>query len=637
MRQIFKRLRFFLLNRRWLWVRAVIFFYDFFAIIASWLGANFLFYNSVSIDRFKNAYIAFPLVLFCQVVAIFLFRLDRIVARFIAPADLIRIIEAAFLAVVISFGVLFYYLDIPVSVFVMDFLLLVSIMSGGRLLYRFYTEGFSTPERGIRTIIVGAGRAGELLLRDLLRKEQELYKPIGFVDDDRLKLGKEILGVKVLGRTRELPVIAKRLDVEMVLLAIPSASQRTIRRIADICKSIDVPCRMMPSFETIMTGNLRLKHLEHTQIEPVQIAEDVLGRKPVHIDDALVGQELEGKTVLVSGAGGSIGGELCRQISELSPNKLILLESSEFALYQIEMQLKERMPYLPIRAVLGSVCDLEGMRELFDTEGPDIVFHAAAYKHVPIVELNAKAGVETNVFGTKVMADVSHEFGVSKFVLISTDKAVKPTNVMGATKRVAEIYCQNLNARSDTAFIITRFGNVLESSGSVVPLFRSQIQRGGPVTVTHPEIRRFFMTTHEACQLVLQAASLGKGGEIFVLDMGEPVKIVDLAEQLIRLYGLVPEVDIPIQFTGLRPGEKLYEELFYPAESLSPTAHPKVLLAMGDGHRDWIWFNAQLKRLKAAKGDEEIRKALKSIVAEYKVKKPVSGVCVPLESGLKEG
>ncbi|MDD3552929.1 MAG: nucleoside-diphosphate sugar epimerase/dehydratase [Deltaproteobacteria bacterium] len=637
MRQIFKRLRFFLLNRRWLWVRTVIFFYDIMAVVAAWLGATYLFYNfSVPGEQLKNAYVALPLLMFCQISAAFPFRLDRIVARFIAPADLIRIIEAAFAAVLVSFTVMFYYFSIPFSVFVIDFLLLVSIMSGGRLVYRFYTEGFSTPERGIRTIIVGAGRAGELLLRDLLHKEQDIYKPIGFVDDDRLKLGKEILGVKVLGRTRELPVIARRLDVEMVLLAIPSASQRTVKRIAAICKSIDVPCRMMPSFETIMTGNLRIKNTDHVQIEPVQIAEDVLGRKPVHIDDSLVRQELEGKTVLVSGAGGSIGGELCRQIAELSPNKLILLEASEFALYQIEMQLKERLPYLPIRAVLGNVCDPDGMRALFDEEGPDIVFHAAAYKHVPIVELNAKAGVETNVFGTRMMADVSHEFGVEKFVLISTDKAVKPTNVMGATKRVAEIYCQNLNDRSDTAFIITRFGNVLESSGSVVPLFRSQIQKGGPVTVTHPEIRRFFMTTHEACQLVLQAASLGNGGEIFVLDMGEPVKIVDLAEQVIRLYGLIPDVDVHIKFTGLRPGEKLYEELFYPAESLTPTAHPKVLLAMGDGQRDWVWFNAQLKRLKAARGEEEIRKALKSIVTEYKVKKPASGMYVQLESG-REG
>jgi len=637
MRQLVKRVRFFFLNRRWLWVRAVIFFYDFFAVVAAWFGATWLFYNfNVPAEQLKNLYIALPFIIFCQIVAAFPFRLDRIVVRFIATADLIRIIEAAFVAVSVSYVFTFYSVKVPFSIFIIDFLLLVSVMTGGRLLYRFYTEGFSTPERGTRTIIVGAGRAGELLLRDLLHKEQNLYKPIGFVDDDRLKVGKEILGVKILGRTRELPVIAKRLDVDMVLLAIPSAPPHTIRRIAAICRAIGVPCRMMPSFETIMTGNLRIKNTDYVQIEPVKMAEDVLGRKPVHIDDSLVKQELEGKNVLVTGAGGSIGGELCRQIAELSPNKLILLDASEFALYQIEMQLKERLPYLPIRAVLGNVCDPDGMRAIFEEETPDIVFHAAAYKHVPIVELNPKSGVETNVFGTKLMADISHEFGVKKFVLISTDKAVKPTNVMGATKRVAEIYCQNLNDRSDTAFIITRFGNVLESSGSVVPLFRRQIQKGGPVTVTHPEIRRFFMTTHEACQLVLQAASLGNGGEIFVLDMGEPVKIVDLAEQVIRLYGFIPYVDIPIQFTGLRPGEKLYEELFYPAESLSATAHPKVLLAMGNGQRDWVWFNAQLKRLKAAKTADEIRKALKSIVAEYKVKKPVPSVYVQLESS-REG
>ncbi len=608
----YKRLRIYLMSKRMLWVRTAIFLYDAFSIAMAWFLAFLLRFNFEMPEQYWHIALRLVLaVLTIQGAVILYFRLDRIVPRFIGPPDFVRILKAAFSASALT-ALLLLVTTTPKSVFITDFFMLTAFMAGGRFLYRFYQEGFTSPHDGLRTLIVGAGRAGEFLVRDLIRKGQDSYWPVGFIDDDRSKFGKEIHGIRVMGRTRDIPLIVRRLDVEMVILAIPTANPRNLKRITELCQEANVPCRIVPSLEKLITGRVTIDTLRDVTIE------DILGREPVRLDWATIRQEITGKIILVSGAGGSIGGELSRQIAKLNPARLILVENNEFALYQIEMDIKEEYNSILYEAVLCDVRHSEALEEIFVKYRPHIVFHAAAYKHVPMVELNPAAGIEANVFGTKNIADISARYGVKKFIFISTDKAVRPTNIMGASKRIAEMYCQSLNEQSDTVFITTRFGNVLESSGSVVPLFKKQVRQGGPITVTHPEIKRYFMTTQEACQLVLQAAAIGRGGEIFVLDMGEPVKILDLAEQIIRLHGLTPHTDIEIIFSGLRPGEKLFEELFYPDENLIVTSHPKILLARKLVASDWIWLNAQLKRLAGCiKDPDKLKGCVKAIVVDY--------------------
>lgn len=610
MKYLLKRINLYLISHRWIWVRLVIFFYDMTAVAASWLLSFMISLNfSLSLKDYNAAISLLPMVFAIQAGSIIYFRLDRIVARFISLPDVLRILKAVSSGCLIVTILKFQSIS-QKAVFVLDPLLLLIFIAGGRTLYRFYIEKGTYTRTGLRTLVIGAGNAGEALIRELRRKGQEVYLPVGFLDDDRLKAGKEILGVRVIGRTRDLAQIARRLDIEMVLLAIPSAEPKVIKRITEMCHDANLPCRTLPSLQKLLTNKATINTLCDITTE------DLLGREPIKLDWDCIREQIVDNIILVSGAGGSIGSELCNQIASFGPKKIILLELSEFGLYQIEMLLKERYPHIDLKPILADVRDRDNLLRIFKNERPSLVFHAAAYKHVPMVEKNPLAGIDTNVFGTKNITDVSSETGVKKFILISTDKAVNPSSIMGATKRIAEYYCQSMTGCSDTAFIITRFGNVLESSGSVVPLFKRQVAKGGPVTVTHPDIKRYFMTTSEACQLVLQASALGKGGEIFVLDMGEPVKILDMAEQIIRLAGLTPYADIPIVFTGLRPGEKLYEDLFYKKERLMPTAHPKLMLAKGS-EIDRQWLQTKLNGLKAVKDIAEIKTYLKSIIAEY--------------------
>jgi len=425
-------------------------------------------------------------------------------------------------------------------------------------------------------------------------------------------------GVRVIGRLDDLPRIAKRSAVEVVLLAIPSAPRQVVKRVSEQCRDMAVPCRILPSIAELADGRVAVSQLREVTIE------DVLGREAVTLDDAAIAAFIAGKCILVTGAGGSIGSELCRQVRRAEPSRLVMLDHSEFNLYNIEQELREGEGAMPADAcvpLLGDVRDAARMRWIFEEYRPQVVFHAAAYKHVPLVEENPAEGARTNLLGTAQVADLAVEFAVGKLVLVSTDKAVNPANVMGATKRAAEIYCQNLAARSpDTAFITTRFGNVLGSAGSVVPKFRKQIAAGGPVTVTHPDMTRYFMTIPEAVSLILQAGAMGRGGEIFVLDMGEPVRIVELAEQMIRLSGYEPGVDIAIAFTGLRPGEKMFEELFHDAEPLQPTNHAKIMLARA---REVAWdeFTGNMQRLAEActrRELVEVRRLLRLLVPEYR-------------------
>lgn len=496
--------------------------------------------------------------------------------RFASVPDLVRIIKASCMGSLLLIGAcaLVTRLEgVPRSIFFLYPLLLVTGLSLSRISYRWYKDQSFTLRRksGLRTLIVGAGRAGEMLVRDL--KHREEYQPIAFVDDNVELHKREIHGIVVAGSIDQMSAIVDMFDVESILIAIPSADKKLLRRIVDICNHINIPYSTLPSVFEIAKGEVSVETLR-----PVTV-EDLLGREEITMNHAAVSGYLNGKVVLVTGGGGSIGSELCRQIGAMVPAKLIVFENGEFNLYSIEQELLQIFPDLSVEVILGDIKDADRVTWVFSTFLPDVVFHAAAYKHVPMLEGNPAEGVRNNVFGTRLVADASDYYKVERFILISTDKAVNPTNIMGTTKRIGELYCQNFNERSDTCFVTTRFGNVLGSAGSVVPLFEKQINSGGPVTVTHPEITRYFMTIPESVSLILQAGSMGTGGEIFVLNMGEPVLIEDLAKQMIQLSGLRVGEDIEIIYTGLRPGEKLFEELLHEGEVLSDTSHEMLFLA----------------------------------------------------------
>lgn len=544
------------------------------------------------------------------------FGLYRALWRFASILDLVRIIKGVglgILLIVVIDSIISRLHGVPRSVLFLYPLLLVACLSVPRISYRWYKDNRLnlSARAGQRTIIVGAGRAGEMLARDLLHRPD--YLVLAFVDDDPLKQDREIHGIRVAGGTGDLADIVAAMDAELVVLAMPAAGRKVIQRLVAECNRIGVACKTLPSvFE--MSG----MPVDAAQLRAVTV-EDLLGRETVRLDYEAIAGYLRGRNVLVTGGGGSIGSELCRQIAGQQPARLIILEHAENNLYNIEYELRRDCPNLALEAVLGDVKNRERVNWVFRRFRPDIVFHAAAYKHVPMLEFNPAEGVSNNIFGTRVVADAADRFGVDRFVLVSTDKAVNPANVMGATKRVAELYCQNLKTRSNTKYITTRFGNVLGSAGSVVPLFQKQIEAGGPVTVTHPEISRYFMTIPESVSLILQAGAMGMGGEIFVLDMGEPVLIRDLAQQMIRLSGLEPEKDIRIVYTGLRPGEKLFEELLHESENLKPTSHEKLLLA-NSRQFDWQWLEEEFTRLEQAVISRDVdllKKHLKNIVPEY--------------------
>ncbi len=558
--------------------RLLVTFHDLAVIPVAWLAAFWLRFNLAGIppEFLHQALLMLPVVFLAQGGMFWYFGLYRGVWRFASLPDLIRIFKASVAGVSIAAVAIFVLTRlvlVPRSVFVLDGLLLVLLLGGPRFIYRWVKDRHLYGKAGRKVLIVGAGRAGEMLVRDLLRDPDRAYQPVAFVDDDPGKRNKDIHGIPVAGTVDRMAAIASELGIELILIALPSATPAQMRRIVGACELTGVHFRTLPRIEDLVTGQVGVRELREVKLD------DLLGREPVLLDWQSITSGTRGRTVLVSGGGGSIGSELCRQIARLGPGRLIVLDQSEFNLYAIELELRRDFPALPLSVFLGSVADEVAVKQVLETHRPSVVFHAAAYKHVPMLEGQVRAAVTNNILGTRCLAALADQYGCETFVMISTDKAVNPTNVMGATKRVAEIYCQGLNARSKTRFITVRFGNVLGSAGSVIPLFQKQIAAGGPVTVTHPQITRYFMTIPEAAQLILQASVIGEGGEIFVLDMGEPVRIAYLAEQLILLSGKKPGEDIEIAYTGLRPGEKLYEELFHEAEQLVDTGHPKILLA----------------------------------------------------------
>ncbi|MBX3662253.1 MAG: polysaccharide biosynthesis protein [Burkholderiales bacterium] len=552
--------------------------HDLVAVGIAWLAAYWLRLSPDVPDFYQvQAFDTLLLVIAVHAAVFFAFGLYRGIWRFASLPDLQRIIGAAVIGALTVSAVLFMQqapVPVPRSVLIITPVLLVMLMGGSRLAYRGWKERrLGNPGGAGRepVIVLGGAEAAANLIKELARSPQWLV--VGVLDDDRSHHGRQIHGVKVHGAIADLPQLRARLDAQRAIIAMPEASHRERRRAIETAQAAGLQVLTVPSFDDLLSGRVTVSQIRKVELD------DLLGRDPVQLDATGLREWLGEQVVLVTGAGGSIGSELCRQIARYRPQRIVLLENSEYSLYTVEQEFAQRFPDTAITPVIGSVTDPRQVRHVLSTYRPTVVFHAAAYKHVPLMENeNAWQAVLNNVLGTRVVAEAAIAQGVGKFVLISTDKAVNPTNVMGASKRLAELVCQSLQRADGTCFVIVRFGNVLGSTGSVIPRFREQIAAGGPVTVTHPDITRYFMSIPEAVQLVMQAGLMGKGGEIFVLDMGEPVKIADLARDMIRLSGF-DESEIRIVYTGLRPGEKLYEEVLADGENSLPTPHPKLRIA----------------------------------------------------------
>ncbi|MEQ1822009.1 MAG: nucleoside-diphosphate sugar epimerase/dehydratase [Fimbriimonadaceae bacterium] len=470
-------------------------------------------------------------------------------------------------------------------------------LSGVRIVQRIYswrtrhsaTSKDSSPKR---TIIVGAGDAAETILREINRSAHPLHNVVGFVDDDTSKAWQRIHGAPVLGSTEEIPVLVKELHIQEILIAMPSASGEEMRRVSNLCQQTGARVRTLPAVKALLSGGGPQLYSHFRDIE----IEDLLRRDPVQTDLDGIQKYIRGQRVLITGGGGSIGSELARQIARLNPASLILLGKGENSIYEIEQELLQTNRFQP-NSVIADVRDRLALERVFEQYRPTVVFHAAAHKHVPLMQANPIEAIRNNILGTRQVAELSVKYGVKRFINVSTDKAVNPSSIMGATKRVGEMIVAALGSRYETEFGIVRFGNVMGSRGSLIPMLKAQIRRGGPVRVTHPDMTRYFMTIPEAVQLILQAGVLGKRGEIFILDMGEPIKILDLAMDLIRLHGLVPGEDIEVQFTGVRPGEKIEEELMYDDEELGETPHPKISMVQRSGPADWEWLKEEINNL----------------------------------------
>lgn len=606
-------------NIAYLSTRAAIFLIDTLFIPLAWVGAYWLRFNMSMIpeDYWDKALLALPYVMVVQVAVYLGFGLYRGDWRYSSLADLLRIIKAvvitcASILIVLWMGT---RMDgIPRSVIPLYGLLLIGLLGGVRFGFRSFKERKNLPGSGKRVLIIGAGQAGESVARDLLRSHDNHYHPVVFVDDNPAKVGCDIHGIRVVGNCQQIPQIVNDYQIDLAIIAIPSANSAKMRRIVSFCEMTSIAFRTLPSLSDLAAGRININALREVSIE------DLLGRDPVTLDRHKISEGVREKIVLITGGGGSIGAEICRQVAKLRPKKLLILDNGEFNLYAIQRELASNYPALAFSCFLLDITDEIAIRQLMQEHKPSVVFHAAAYKHVPLLEGQIRAAVKNNVVGTFVVAKAASEANVAQFILISTDKVVDPANVLGATKRVAEIVCQNLNRYSSTQFMTVRFGNVLGSTGSVLPLFQQQLARGGPLTVTHPEVTRYFMTIPEAVQLILQATIMGKGGEVFVLDMGEPVKIRYLAEQMIRLSGRMVGEDIQIVYTGLRVGDKLHESLFHDHETLVETSHQKILQAL-PAELNWDELMVTFTQLKAAcdaLDEDKMLHLLQQIIPEYK-------------------
>ena len=499
--------------------------------------------------------------------------------------EVITVVKCVSATVIVSTisGIAFFDTKVTWQFLIVCWLLLVISIGGVRLSMRVFREFFadsSVMENAKPTLIVGAGAAGTLLVRQMLMHPAMRMDPIAFVDDDPEKLRKDIYGVRILGAIKDIERIVDTMGITKVVIAMPSLPIKKLNEVYDVARKTGAECVILPNIDDVMSGNLHVQQLRNVEIE------DLLGREPVQLDQTMIEKQLRGKKILVTGAGGSIGSEICRQVAKFKPKEIVILGHGENSIYQLNMELVGKYSqHFTITPVIADVQDRKRIFEVMDKYKPDVVYHAAAHKHVPLMELNPREAVKNNILGTRNVAEAASHARVKAFVMVSTDKAVNPPNIMGATKRLCEMIVQDMATRSEyTKFVAVRFGNVLGSRGSVIPLFKKQIAEGGPITVTHPDIVRYFMTIPEAAQLVIQAGALARGGEIFVLDMGQPVKIVDLAKNLIRLSGF-DEGDIEIKFTGLRPGEKMYEELLNEGEVNPKQVFPKIHIGIADNSK----------------------------------------------------
>jgi FlaA1/EpsC-like NDP-sugar epimerase len=585
----------------------------------AWLAAFWLRFNlEVPPEFASTAFATLPWIVALNALIFLRFGLYRGLWRYASLPDLRRILAATAVASLAAPALALLLSTptvVPRTVYLIAPLLLIGAMCGSRLLYRAWKEesvlGLVRHPQAQPVIVLGAGESAAALLRDLANSDQ--WRVVALLDDEARKQGGAIQDVKVLGPLERVGEFAQRLGVTQAIIAMPGETHAARKRALALCQAASLQVMTVPAYADIVSGKVSV-----SQLRPLEV-DDLLGRDPVQLDDAALAGFLGGKVVLVTGAGGSIGAELCRQIARFAPARIVLFDSSEFALYAIEREFLDQRPEVPVDAVIGDAKDEARVAEVFRRHAPQVVFHAAAYKHVPLMEeANALQAVANNALSTLVTARAAQAAGALSYVLVSTDKAVNPTSVMGASKRLAEMLCQALQPRAATQFVMVRFGNVLGSTGSVIPRFREQIARGGPVTVTHPEITRYFMSVAEAAQLVLQAALMGKGGQIFLLDMGEPVKIADLAQQMIRLSGLA-ETDIRIVYTGLRAGEKLYEELLVGAETSLPTPHPKLRIASAraPAHARLPEDVVEWLSTASAADSEAVRQRLKAWIPEY--------------------
>ena len=572
-------------------------------IISVILAAFISIYLRFDSDKIPANYLSMlisylPLAVIIYLLSFYVFKLYGRIWRYASATELIAVVMANLVGSAVWYSISLYIgAVLPRSLYVFTFLLLIFFIGGIRMALRFYSYVMNKPKykqmqrKKNKVLIIGAGDAGAMLLREIERYHIANRKVVGFIDDDKNKTGKILLGVKILGTRDEIIKIAAEKSIDEIIIAMPSVKGKEIKAIINICKETNCKLTILPGLYEIIEGKVSI-----SQLRPVDI-EDLLGRDPVKLDTTAVKEYLAGKIVLITGAGGSIGSEIVRQVAKMQPKKLLLLGKGENSIYEITQELKINCPEVKTVPIIADIRDKERIKAIMDYFKPQVVFHAAAHKHVPLMEYQPAEAVRNNILGTKVVADEAAAHNVETFVMISTDKAVNPTSVMGCTKRVAEMYVQSMNKNSGTRFVAVRFGNVLGSRGSVIPLFKKQIAKGGPVTVTHPDMKRYFMTIPEASQLVLQAGAMAKGGEVFVLDMGEPVRIYDLAKDLITLSGLIPDKDIEIKITGLRPGEKLFEELLSAEDGTEKTTHKKI-------------FTARIKEIDKAGLDKEISKIL---------------------------
>lgn len=590
-------------------VRYTLFFMldSFIVLFSIYLGYWIIYPEVNRLSDNQIIYISSIILLVIHHIASYFFRMYDRMWSMASVGELLAIVYSVSVSILAASGIQWLVNDyIYVRVMLVTGLLHIIFIGGSRFLFRIIHERSLWKGKGDlkRVLIVGAGQAGTLLVRSIQQVSDTKYRPVAFVDDDPKKQKLKLMNVKVCGKIQDIPQIVEDKKIDEIILAIPSLCKSKKKRIYDICAKTSVPVKIMPKIEDVITGKVSINDVLVVKLE------DLLGREEVQLDMKGISGKLTGKVILVTGAGGSIGSEICRQVIQFNPKQLLLLGHGENSIYEITMELREKYhsSQTEIIPIIADIQDRERMFEIIGYYLPDVIYHAAAHKHVPLMECNTKEAVKNNIFGTKNVAEAAHEFGVSQFVMISTDKAVNPVSVMGATKRIAEMIVQDLAKRSTTNFAAVRFGNVLGSRGSVVLRFKAQIAAGGPVTVTHPEMKRYFMTLSEAARLVLQAGILAKGGEVFVLDMGEPIKIVDLARNLIRLYGF-SEDEIEIQFTGIRPGEKLHEELLNTEEIQEKHIYPKIHVGKANC-MDKHDLELLLERLRVVTNNEEMKKLI---------------------------